>query len=158
MCDLFDGIRIDHFRAFESYFAVPEKDRNRQKRQMVKGAGIKFINEIKKVAKDNLIIAEDLGVITEEVVKLVEKSGFPGMRVLQFAFSGDKNSPHLPFNYKNNCVAYTGTHDNNTLLGYVWEMGDGDRRRMLKYFGYASPDWNACYDSVCAECSQATRA
>ena len=148
MCDLFDGVRIDHFRAFESYFAVPEKDETAKNGKWVKGAGIKFINEIKKVAKDNLIIAEDLGVITEEVVKLVEKSGFPGMRVLQFAFSGDKNSPHLPFNYKNNCVAYTGTHDNNTLLGYVWEMDDGDRRRMLKYFGYASPDWNACYDSV----------
>ena len=75
-----------------------------------------------------MIIAEDLGLITEDVTKLLSASGFPGMRVFQFAFMGDKNSPHLPHNYPNHCVAYTGTHDNNTLLGYLWELDTKTRK------------------------------
>jgi 4-alpha-glucanotransferase len=69
------------------------------------------------------------------------------MRVLQFAFLGDENSWHLPHNYENNCVAYTGTHDNNTLLGYVWELDEATRRRLMDYCGF-SGDWNACYDAI----------
>jgi 4-alpha-glucanotransferase len=68
--------------------------------------------------------------------------------VLQFAFLGDNDSPHRPHNYVNNCVAYTGTHDNNTLLGYVWELDDGTRKELLEYFGYTGADWNACYDTI----------
>ena len=78
---------------------------------------------------------------------LVDRSGFPGMRVLQFGFLGDPDSPHLPHNYDNNCVAYTGTHDNNTLLGFVWEQNDEVRRRLMAYCGFEG-DWNACYDAV----------
>ena len=69
------------------------------------------------------------------------------MRVLQFAFLGDPQSPHLPHNHDYNCVAYTGTHDNNTLLGYVWDQDDTTRARIMEYCGYTG-DWNACYDAI----------
>ena len=148
MLNLFDGIRIDHFRAIESYYAVDGKAENARHGEWLKGPGMKLIDAIKSVAGDKLIIAEDLGEITREVEDLVEESGFPGMRVFQFAFLGDHDTPHLPHNYKNNCIAYTGTHDNNTLLGYLWELSDWDRKRMLSYCGYDNPDWGQGYDSI----------
>ena len=80
--------------------------------------------------------------------ELVEYSTFPGMRVFQFGFLSEDDSTHAPHNYINNCVAYTGTHDNNTLLGYVWDLDDRTRSRMLEYCGYTSPDWNHGYDSI----------
>lgn len=70
------------------------------------------------------------------------------MRVLQFAFLRDDNSPHLPHNYANNCVAYTGTHDNNTLLGYVWALDEATRRRLFAYCGYTGGDWDHCNDAI----------
>lgn len=148
MLTLFDGIRIDHFRGIESYYAVDGKAENARDGQWLKGPGEKLIDAIKSISEEKMIIAEDLGVITKEVVDLVKKSGFPGMRVFQFAFMGDNNSPHLPHNYINNCIAYTGTHDNNTLLGYLWELSDWDRKRMLEYCGYYSEDWERGYDSI----------
>ncbi|MBE7092000.1 MAG: 4-alpha-glucanotransferase [Clostridiales bacterium] len=147
MCELFDGVRIDHFRAFESYFSIPAKDKTAKNGKWIKGPGMVLINAIKPVLKDKLIIAEDLGVITPEVRRLVEKSGFPGMSVLQFGFMGDDNSPHLPHNYKNNLVCYTGTHDNNTLLGFLWESDDFTKQKILDYFGF-SGHWNECYNSI----------
>ena len=148
MCELFDGVRIDHYRAIESYFSIPAGETTARNGKWVKGPGMSIINEFKKICGDKLIIAEDLGDITPEVYKLVQKSGFPGMRVLQFGLLGDNNSTHLPHNYSNNCVAYTGTHDNNTLLGYVWELSAQDRKRFLDYFGYESANWDNCYDTV----------
>ncbi len=148
MLEMFDGVRIDHFRAIESYWSVEAKETTAKNGKWVKGPGMDFINAVNKIKGDNLIVAEDLGIITEEVVRLVEKSGFPGMRVLQFAFMGDDNSPHLPHNYINNCVAYTGTHDNNTLLGYVWEMDEKNRKKLMEYCGYLMPDWNRGYENI----------
>ncbi len=148
MCRLFDGVRIDHFRAIESYFSIPVNETTAKNGKWVKGPGMGLIRELKKVCGDKLIIAEDLGDITPAVYKLVTDSGFPGMRVLQFGLLGDNNSTHLPHNYSNNCVAYTGTHDNNTLLGYVWELSKNDRQRFLDYFGYESANWDNCYDTV----------
>ena len=146
MTELFDGVRIDHFRGIESYYSIPAdaaKDG-----VWCKGPGLALIDAIKSVSGDRLLIAEDLGDITDAVHELVEKSGFPGMRVLQFGFQGDSDSPHLPHNYKNNCIAYTGTHDNNTLLGYVWELDADTRKRLLSYCGFEGDDWNSCYDSI----------
>lgn len=142
MVHMFDGIRIDHFRGIESFWEVPGNAKTAREGTMKKGPGLKLIKAIKEVAGDALIIAEDLGMITEAVVKLVEDSGFPGMRVFQFAFMGDPSSSHLPHNYTNNCIAYTGTHDNNTLLGYLWEMDDATRKYMLRYCGFSGEDWN----------------
>lgn len=138
---LFDGVRIDHFRAFESFWAVDGKAKTAREGKWVKGPGMKLINAIKDVAGDKLIIAEDLGDITKEVVELVEKSGFPGMRVFQFGFLGG-DTPHKPHNYINNCVAYSGTHDNNTLLGYLWETPTEAKRDVMKYCACDFNRWN----------------
>ncbi|MDO4744482.1 MAG: 4-alpha-glucanotransferase [Clostridia bacterium] len=147
MLDLFDGVRIDHFRAFESFWAVPYGDETARGGKWVKGPGMDLISKIKDAAKDKLIIAEDLGDITDEVVALVNESKLPGMRVFQFGFMGG-DSTHKPHNYKNNCIAYSGTHDNNTLLGYLWELSDENRRSMLEYCGYTNTDWEKGFDSI----------
>lgn len=148
MTELFDGVRIDHFRGIESYYSIPADAETAKDGVWCKGPGLALIDAIKSVSGDRLLIAEDLGDITDAVHELVEKSSFPGMRVLQFGFQGDSDSPHLPHNYKNNCIAYTGTHDNNTLLGYVWELDADTRKRLLSYCGFEGDDWNSCYDSI----------
>lgn len=148
MTELFDGVRIDHFRGIESYYSIPADAETAKDGVWRKGPGLALIDAIRNVSGDRLLIAEDLGDITDAVHELVEKSGFPGMRVLQFGFQGDSDSPHLPHNYKNNCIAYTGTHDNNTLLGYVWELDADTRKRLLSYCGFEGDDWNSCYDSI----------
>ena len=147
MLKMFDGVRIDHFRAMESFWAVPYGEETARGGKWVKGPGMELISRIKDLAKDKMIIAEDLGDITDAVNALVEESGFPGMRVFQFGFLGEE-STHKPHNYKNNCVAYSGTHDNNTLLGYLWELSDELRREMLEYCGYCDIDWNKGFDSI----------
>ncbi len=148
MLTLFDCVRIDHFRGIESYWAVDGKAETAREGEWVKGPGEKLVKALKETAGDKMIIAEDLGDITAEVEKLVESSGFPGMRVFQFAFLGDHDNPHLPHNYPKNCIAYTGTHDNNTLLGYLWELSEWDRKRMLEYCGYTDSNWENGYDSI----------
>jgi len=148
MLSLFDGVRIDHFRGLESYWSVPYGAKTARDGKWEKAKGEAFIDAIKSVADDKLIIAEDLGDITEEVEKLVDYSGFPGMKVFQFGFLSDGDSPHKCHNYKNNSIAYTGTHDNNTLLGYVWELDDKNRKNMLEYCGYFDDNWDNCYDSI----------
>lgn len=148
MCELFDGVRIDHFRGIESYFSIPAGETTAKSGKWVKGPGMAFVRAVKEVASDKLIIAEDLGDITPAVDKLVRDSGFPGMRVLQFAFLGDPESPHLPHNYSDNCIAYTGTHDNNTLLGYVWESDEETRSSLFEYCGYHGTDRDRSYDSI----------
>lgn len=148
MGELFDGVRIDHFRGLESYYAIPSQEPTARNGVWKKGPGMKLIRALKEACPDRLLIAEDLGEITPEVYQLVSESGFPGMRVLQFGFLGDEDSPHLPHNYENHCVAYTGTHDNNTLLGYIWELDEGTRRRVLQYCGYKGEDWDRCYDEI----------
>lgn len=148
MLDMFDGVRIDHFRALESYYSIPYGAATAKSGHWEKGPGEEFIDALKARAGDKLIIAEDLGDITPEVYELVKYSGFPGMRVFQFGFLSDGDSIHQPHNYPNNTVAYTGTHDNNTLLGYVWELDANTRRKMLSYCGYESADWDRGYDSI----------
>ncbi len=147
--ELFDGVRIDHFRGFESYYSIKATEKTAKNGKWLPGPGMELITALREEAGDTLIIAEDLGDITPEVRALVDESGFPGMRVLQFGFLSDASNPHLPHNYRHNCVAYTGTHDNNTLLGFVWELDGAGKNRLLDYFGYADRnDWNACYDTV----------
>lgn len=145
---MFDGVRIDHFRALESYWAVPATDETAKCGKWCKGPGMDIIEKIHQIQGENFIIAEDLGHITKEVEQLVFDSGFPGMRVFQFAFMNNENNPHLPHNYINNSIAYTGTHDNNTLLGYMWELDGWTKGRMLEYCGYTDPDWERGYDSI----------
>ncbi len=148
MTELFDGVRIDHFRGLSSYYSIPFGAENARNGKWEKGPGKAFINAAKEACGDKLIIAEDLGDITEDVYELVSYSGFPGMRVFQFGFLDDDDNIHLPHNYEKNTVAYTGTHDNNTLLGYVWELSDDKRKNLLDYVGYEDSNWDRVYDSV----------
>ncbi|MBO4366461.1 MAG: 4-alpha-glucanotransferase, partial [Clostridia bacterium] len=148
MTELFDGVRIDHFRAFESYYSIPAAETTARNGKWKKGPGLPFLKELRRSFPDTLLIAEDLGDITDAVRKMVKQSGFPNMRVFQFAFLGDPDTPHLPHNYNENCVAYTGTHDNNTLLGYVWDEDPDNRARMLSYCGYDNPDWQHGFDAI----------
>ncbi len=154
MLNLFDGVRIDHFRGFESYWSIPATAQSAREGVWVKGPGMQLVHRLKQAAADietvtgrrALIVAEDLGESTPSLARFVQDSGFPGMRVIQFAFDGDPHNIHLPHNYTPNTVAYTGTHDNNTLLGYIWEADETTRRRTLRYCGFTAEDWN-CPDS-----------
>lgn len=144
---MFDGLRIDHFRGIESFFAVKNGETTAKNGRWIKGPGEKLVDAIKQTAGDKLIIAEDLGDITKEVEALLKYSGLPGMRVFQFSFLGGDN-PHLPHNYIKNCIAYSGTHDNNTLLGYLWELDEQTRQRMLCYCGFKGDDWGSGCDDI----------
>lgn len=146
--ELFDGVRIDHFRGIASYWCVPGDAKTAKEGSWKKGPGEAFVDMLREEADGRLIIAEDLGDITEDVVELLEYSGFPGMRVLQFGFLDDGDSTHKPHHYCNNCVAYTGTHDNDTLLGYIWSLPEGRRREVLEYCGFLKEDWSDCYGSI----------
>ncbi|MBQ7791975.1 MAG: 4-alpha-glucanotransferase, partial [Clostridia bacterium] len=148
MATLFDAIRIDHFRGIESYWAVPTDAKTAKEGSWKPGPGIDFIKAIREAAGEAQIIAEDLGDITPEVHALVKESGFPGMRVFQFGFLSYGDSLHKPHHYPKNSVAYTGTHDNNTLLGYLWELPDDLRKNMLLYCGHTC-DWgNGCESMI----------
>jgi len=112
---LYDVVRIDHFRAFESYWAVPYGDKTARNGTWVKGPDMHFIGSVKRQLPHIPMIAEDLGFLTPEVLRLRDESGFPGMKVLEFAFDSLEPSDYLPHNYPRNSVCYTGTHDNMTM-------------------------------------------
>ncbi len=116
---LYDTIRIDHFRAFADYYTIPYGSENAKNGKWEIGIGAHFWSMLKPILKDTEIIAEDLGGETPEVKALVKEVGFPNMAVLQFAFDSDLNDPFLPFNMQERCVCYTGTHDNDTTLGWL---------------------------------------
>lgn len=137
---LFDGVRIDHFRAFSSYYAVDADAENAMNGVWKKGPGLPFVGLLKKAAKDRLIIAEDLGDIDDSVRKLVADSGLPGMRVFQFGFDGEYDT-HRPHSYPACSVAYSGTHDNNTLLGYLWELEQHKKNILMDYLGWEPSRW-----------------
>lgn len=137
----FDVVRIDHFRGFSAYWAIPAEAETAKSGSWLKGPGMKFFNVIMKKFDNSQIIAEDLGEIDEDVCKLLKKTKLPGMRVMQFAFIGDRDSIHLPHNYEKNTVAYTGTHDNNTILGWLWEASPENRKTALEYCNFTGDDW-----------------
>lgn len=128
-----DIIRLDHFRAFESFWAVPWGSKTAEHGEWGKGPGASFFNSIKEAIGSLPFIAEDLGVITDEVIDLRDRFGFPGTKVLQFAFDGNPNNPHLPYNIFPNSVVYTGTHDNDTTTGWLNTLSGVERRRVDAY-------------------------
>ena len=131
---LYDVVRIDHFRGFESFYAIPAEDDTAKNGRWMKGPNIELFNEIKKEYSGELpIIAEDLGFLTPEVRTLLRESGFPGMKVLQFAFDTREESDYLPHNYHNNCVVYTGTHDNDTVNGWTETADKSDVEMARRY-------------------------
>ncbi len=133
---LVDFIRVDHFRGFEAYWEIPASEATAIKGEWQAGPGAAFFRALEKALGDLPIIAEDLGLITPGVEKLRDDFGLPGMKVLHFAFS-DPANPFLPHNHRQNCIVYTGTHDNNTTRGW-WdsELDDGARGFVKEYLGH----------------------
>ena len=134
---LYDVVRVDHFRGFDEYYAIPYGDKTAENGVWKKGPGIDLFHTVKKELGDVNIIAEDLGYLTESVMKLVEDTGYPGMKVLQFAFDSREESNYLPHNYPHNCVVYTGTHDNNTVRGWLDDMCEEDNALAEDYMNNA---------------------
>jgi 4-alpha-glucanotransferase len=135
---LYDVIRIDHFRGFDQYFSIPEGAKDATGGHWENGPGIDLFNTIRSRLGEIQIIAEDLGYITDSVRQLVRDTGFPNMKVLEFAFdSRDSSGPaeYLPYNYDKNCVVYTGTHDNETLLGWLNKILPEEVEMIRKYIG-----------------------
>jgi len=116
---LYDVVRLDHFRGFEAYWSVPFGDETARNGQWQKGPGLDFVNAVKKSLPHISIIAEDLGFLTQEVLDLRDESGFPGMKVLEFAFDSREPSAYLPHRYSENSVCYIGTHDNMTMRQWL---------------------------------------
>ncbi len=132
---LYDMLRVDHFRGLYEYWSVDADATTAKIGKWEKGPQMKLWDAVKKVVKNPRIIAEDLGTIDEKVVEYVKKTGFPCMRVLQFGFDGQYDNMHLPHSYSKNTVAYTGTHDNDTALGWLYTLDDSTRQSVLWYLG-----------------------
>ena len=142
-CDI---IRIDHCRGFEAYWAVPYGDDTAINGQWEPGPGIDLFNAIKSQLGELPIIAEDLGLMTQGVIDLREATGFPGMKILGFAFDSGEENDYLPHTYTKNCVVYTGTHDNDTLIGWFQKAKEEDRQFARDYLNSRSDDeihWDA---------------
>ena len=128
--ELVDIVRIDHFRGFAAYWSIPYKEKTAVKGRWVKGPGKRFFDLTQDAWKGLTIVAEDLGTITPDVIELREELGFPGMKVLQFAFDSDEYNLYLPHNFRSpNFVVYTGTHDNNTTLGWYMDPNVSERAK-----------------------------
>ncbi len=139
--ELYDVIRIDHFNGFDAYYAVPWGDRTAEKGTLEKGPGIDFFRSMKKQLGEVRIIAEDLGTLTPSSERLLRSTGFPGMKVLQYAFDWTEYSYYLSYNHIPNCVVYTGTHDNNTTRAWIEEISDHDRDFARRYINSENTDY-----------------
>ena len=149
---LYDVLRIDHFRGFDEYWFVPYGDPTAQNGHWEKGPGYELFAVMKKKLGKKKVIAEDLGFLTPSVIRLVKKTGYPGMKILQFAFDAGNDSEYLPHNYDKNCVVYTGTHDNDTTVGFIQNMPEKDKKFAKKYLGHKN-DKKLCFEIVRAALS-----
>ncbi len=134
---LYDVVRVDHFRGFDEYYAIPYGDQTAEYGEWKKGPGINIFKALNKALGELDIIAEDLGFLTPSVLKLVKDTGYPGMKVLQFAFDSREESDYLPHNYSQNAIVYTGTHDNDTLQGWYKVLSRPDKRLSKQYINNA---------------------
>lgn len=138
----YDTVRIDHFRAFASYWEIPADSKTAKVGKWVDGPKMDLFNKIFDALGSNApIIAEDLGVFGDDVVKLLEDTKFPGMKVIQFGFDPNSDSSHLPHNAVPNSINYVGTHDNNTILGWLWEADESERAFALDYCHFKGDNW-----------------
>lgn len=147
---LFDLLRIDHFRGFVAYWEIPASAESAVKGKWVKAPAEDFFKVLLKNFPGSSFIAEDLGLITEDVKKIIKEFGFSGMKVLMFAF-GEENPahPYLPHNYIENCVVYTGTHDNNTTRGWFESEADAQsKKRLFRYMGFESEPSRINWDFI----------
>lgn len=130
---MYDVVRVDHFRGFDAYYSIPAGSHTAVHGTWIKGPGMDIFRKMQEKFGKLNIIAEDLGFLTPSVLELVKDTGFPGMKVLEFAFDSREESDYLPHNYTSNCVVYTGTHDNNTIRGWYGEMREEDRQLSVDY-------------------------
>ncbi len=135
---LYDVVRIDHFRGFDEYYFIPYGDGTAEFGHWEKGPGYDIFKVMKEKLGKKAVIAEDLGFLTPSVLKLVKKTGYPGMKILQFAFDSREESDYLPHNYMNNSVVYTGTHDNDTTLGWYNTLNKRDKAFARRYLNIKS--------------------
>lgn len=142
-----DIVRIDHFRGFDAYWEIPASEPTAVVGQWVKGPGPAFFEAMERNLGELPLIAEDLGVITPAVVALRDQFHFPGMKILQFAFGGERNSLFLPHTFTNNCVVYTGTHDNETVVGWFENASADEQEHVLSYMNVPNGD-NIAYDLI----------
>ena len=142
--ELYDVVRIDHFRGFDEYYAIPYGDKTAERGKWEKGPGMDLFHTLDKKIKDLRVIAEDLGFLTESVLEMLKESGYPGMKVLQFAFDGSEDSCYLPYKYDHNCVVYTGTHDNETTKGWLENLQGHDLKFVREYIN--------CYEQPVNDC------
>ena len=155
---LYDVIRIDHFRGFDSYYCIPYGAKNAKRGVWRKGPGMHLWNAVRRRLGDLPVIAEDLGFMTDSVRQMVADSGFPNMKVLQFAFDAAGESDHLPHAYHHNSVVYTGTHDNDTIRGWIGETKEADLAFAMDYLQAADEEqlpaqmMRAAMASVCDIC------
>jgi 4-alpha-glucanotransferase len=133
---LFDLIRIDHFRGFEAYWEIPASEEFAIHGAWVPAPGAALFEQLSREFGALPLVAEDLGVITDEVTALRKQFGLPGMKILQFAFDGGADNPYLPFRHETDAVVYTGTHDNDTTLGWFHELDEAARHHLADYLGY----------------------
>ena len=154
--DTYDVVRIDHFRGFESYYCIPYGAKNAKKGKWRKGPDMRLFKEVRKQLGDVKIIAEDLGFLTKHVVKMLNASGYPGMKVLEFGFDSDNTNGYLPHNFKTtNSICYTGTHDNETILGWIKSCDEKTRSYCKDYLGVTKDEFvpwamvRLCWSSVC---------
>lgn len=136
--EMFDILRIDHFRGLEAAWEIPANEDTAINGKWVRAPGRELLQAIQKTLPSLTLVAEDLGVITEEVEALRDDFHLPGMKILQFAFDGSNENPYLPMNYTHNCVVYTGTHDNGTTLGWFESLNDFEKQRVYDYLGWSS--------------------
>lgn len=148
--ELYDIVRIDHFRGFDEYYSIPYGDLTAVNGTWKKGPGIELFKYLKEELGNVDIIAEDLGFLTESVRQLLKDTGYPGMKILQFAFDSREDSDYLPHNYNRNCIVYTGTHDNNTICGWYKEISKEDKRMSINYMNnkYTHDD-DIHWDFIC---------
>ena len=149
---LYDVVRIDHFRGFDEYYAIPYGEETAANGKWKKGPGMDLFRNIEKALGKRDVIAEDLGFVTDSVRKLVHDSGFPGMKVVEFAFDARDTgaaSDYLPHNYDKNCVVYTGTHDNDTLQGWYQTLSEEDKEMTKEYLNNPyTPDEEVHWDFI----------
>ncbi len=131
--ELYDVVRVDHFRGFDEYFSIPYGAKTAAGGRWRKGPGMQLFDALREHFGSVSIIAEDLGYLTQSVMELVQQSGYPGMKVMEFAFDSREAGDYMPYNYPHNCVVYTGTHDNQTLYAWYDELADADREYLDEY-------------------------
>lgn len=135
---LYDVLRLDHFRGFDEYFEIPAEDETAVNGEWAKGPGYDFFEAMKETLGDKKVIAEDLGFLTDSVNKLLADTGYPGMKVLEFAFGAWDDSIYLPHKYSENCIVYTGTHDNDTVEGWYSTLSEDDKRFLEHYLSHST--------------------